>query len=77
MGVDATTQDPTQHQWVKKNTQPQNIFDAQKEKETFKATIHEILKENIRYTSTAQQSHDTTMYEMPPSIDHTSKGQPS
>jgi hypothetical protein len=35
-GVDARKQDPSQHQWVKKNTEPHKQFDAQKEKETFK-----------------------------------------
>jgi hypothetical protein len=49
----------------------------QKEKETFKEARQEILKENIASTSTMQQNHDRPMYEMPPSMDHTSKGQPS
>jgi hypothetical protein len=66
MGVDATKQDPTQHQWVKKNTEPHKHFDAQKEKEMFKEARHEILKENIASTSIVQQSQDPPLYEMPP-----------
>jgi hypothetical protein len=33
---DAVRQDPTQHQWVKKNIDTQKKFDAWKENETFK-----------------------------------------
>jgi hypothetical protein len=29
-GVDASKQDPTQHQWVKKNTKPHKHFDTHK-----------------------------------------------
>jgi hypothetical protein len=35
-GADAAKQDPVQHQWVKKNTEPQTHFDVRKENETFK-----------------------------------------
>jgi hypothetical protein len=35
-GADAVQQNPAQHQWVKKNTEPQKQFDARKEKEIFK-----------------------------------------
>jgi len=76
-GVDVEKQEPSQHQWVKKNIVPQNNFDVQKEKEMFKEARQEILKENVESTSTAQQNHDRPMYEIPPSMDHTNKGQPS
>ena len=33
---DAVRQDPTQHQWVKNNFEPQKLFDAQNEKEILK-----------------------------------------
>jgi hypothetical protein len=46
-GDDAVRQDPTQHQWVKKNTEPQKQFDAQKEKETFKEARQEFLKKML------------------------------
>jgi hypothetical protein len=36
MGIDVAKQDPSQHQWVRKNTGPQKKFDAWKENETFK-----------------------------------------
>jgi hypothetical protein len=39
-----------QHQWVKKNTTPQQQFDVRKEKETFKEASQEILKDNIAST---------------------------
>jgi len=38
--VDVVRLDPVQHQWVKKNTDPQKQFDARKEKETFKEERH-------------------------------------
>jgi len=47
-----------------------------KEKETFKEANQDILKENIASTSIAQQTQVPPMYEMPPSMDHTNKGQP-
>jgi len=44
---DATKQDPTQHQWVKNNTEPHKYFDAQKENETFKEFKQEFPKKNV------------------------------
>jgi hypothetical protein len=35
-GVDAKNQDQNQHQWVRKNTTPQQHFDVSKEMKTFK-----------------------------------------
>jgi hypothetical protein len=32
IGTDVAKQDPTQYQWVKKNTEPQKKFDAQKKR---------------------------------------------
>jgi hypothetical protein len=33
IGTDAIQKEPTQNQWVKKNTKPRKKFDTQKEKE--------------------------------------------
>jgi hypothetical protein len=69
MGDNVAKHNPSQHHWVKKNTAPQKNFYAREEKEMF--------KENIVSTSTMQKNHDRPMYEMPPSMDHTSKGKTS
>jgi hypothetical protein len=61
---------------MKKNIEPHNEFDAQKEKETFKEARQEFLKQNVVSTSTAQQNHNSPMYEIPSSMDHTSEAQP-
>jgi hypothetical protein len=52
-GNDAVRQDPTQHQWVNKNVEPQKQFDAQNEKEIFKQARKVFLKQDIAHTSTA------------------------
>lgn len=39
------------YQWVRKNTTPEQKFDACKEKETFKEAGQDILKETIASTS--------------------------
>jgi hypothetical protein len=75
-GTDAVKQDPAQHQWVKKNTEPHKQFDARKENETFKEARQEFIKQNVASTSVAQQTQNSPMYKMPSSMDHTSKGQP-
>jgi hypothetical protein len=75
-GTDAVTQDPTQHQWVKKNTEPHKKFDAWKEKETFKEARQEFLKKNVASTSVVQQTQNPPIYGMPFSMDHTNKEQP-
>jgi hypothetical protein len=59
--IDVVRQDQVQHQWVKKNIEPQNKFDAEKEKETFKEAKHEFLKKNIASTSSAQQNQNSPM----------------
>jgi hypothetical protein len=46
-GDDTTKQNEDIHQWVRKNVEPEQNFDARKENETFKEARHEILKENI------------------------------
>jgi hypothetical protein len=46
-------------------------------KRRFKEARQKILKDNIASTSIAQKTQDPLMYEMTPSMDHTSKGQPS
>jgi hypothetical protein len=51
-GDDTVRQDPTQHQWVKKNDEPQKQFDAQNEKGIFKKARKEFLKPNIASTLT-------------------------
>jgi hypothetical protein len=38
---------------VKKNTEPQNQFDAGKENETFNEAIHEFVKKDVASTSAA------------------------
>jgi hypothetical protein len=48
---DVVRQDPSQHQWVKKNVEPHKLFDAQNEKETFKKYIQELLNPDIASTS--------------------------
>jgi hypothetical protein len=68
--------DPTQHQSVKKNTETQNQFDAQKEKETFKETRKEFLKHNVLSTSATQHTQNVPTYEIPSSMDHTDEAQP-
>jgi hypothetical protein len=73
--TDAVRQDPTQHQWVKKNTDPQKHFDAWKEKETFKEAIHEFINQNFVSISTVQHTQNVPMYEIPSSMDHTSESQ--
>jgi hypothetical protein len=40
-GTDAVRQEPAQNQWVKKNIEPRNEFDAPKEKDTFKEARQE------------------------------------
>jgi hypothetical protein len=55
-GADIVRHDPTQHQWVKKNTEPQKQFDVGKEKEKIKEPRQEFLKKYVAYTSTTQHS---------------------
>jgi hypothetical protein len=43
-GNDIVRQDPTQHQWVKKNVEPHKKFDEQNENEIFKQARKEFLK---------------------------------
>jgi hypothetical protein len=72
-GNDAIRQEPAQNQWVKKNIEPRNQFDAPKEKETFKEAGQEFQKENTASTSTAQPFKEALEYEMLPSLDHTNE----
>jgi hypothetical protein len=73
--TDATREDPVQHQWVKKNTEPQKQFDTWKENETFKEARQEFLKQNIVSTSVVQQTQNPPMYEIISSMDHTNERQ--
>ena len=57
-GNDAVRQEPTQHQWVKKNVQPRTLFDAQNKKEIFKKARQEFLKPDIASTLIAQHSKE-------------------
>jgi hypothetical protein len=75
-GNDAVRQDLAQHQWVKKNPEPQKQFDVQNEKEIFKQVKQEFLKPDIALTSNAQHTQGLPTYEMPPSLDHTNEAQP-
>jgi hypothetical protein len=72
-GDDAAKQEPVQHQWIKKNTEPPKRFDAGKEKETFKEARQEFLKQNVASTSTTQHNQDIPTYEMSSALDHTSE----
>jgi hypothetical protein len=74
--TDAVRPDPSQHQWVKKNTETHKQFDAQKEKETFKEAKQEFLKQDVASTLDAQHTQNVPMYEMPLSMDHTSEVPP-
>jgi len=76
-GVDETEQNHEQHQWVRKNTTPQQQFDARKENDTFNETILEILKENIASTSGTKLGDDVSVYDMPRLFDQTNKDQSS
>jgi hypothetical protein len=72
-GADAADQNQNQHQWVKKNTTPQQHLDVQKEKETFKEAEKEIMKENIACTSGTNPGDDVPVYDMPHLFDETSR----
>jgi len=65
-----------QHQWVNKNTRPHKHFDTEKETKTFKEARHEFLKKNFTSTSAVQQNQNSSLYETPSSMDHTSATQP-
>jgi len=69
IGADSTKKDQDQCQWVMKNTTPQQNFDAHKEKETFKETRHDIVKDNIVSTSGTKPVDDIPVYGMPPLFD--------
>jgi hypothetical protein len=73
---DAAKQEPIQHQWIKKNTEPTKRFDAEKEKVTFKEAKQEFLKKNVASTSTVKQTQDIPTYEMMSTLDHTSEAHP-
>jgi hypothetical protein len=53
-GTDTVQQEPAQNQWVKKNMEPRNQFDMQKEKEIFKEARQEFQEEDTTSTSTVQ-----------------------
>jgi hypothetical protein len=74
-GADAHDQKKESQCWIQKNTQPQQQFDAKKEKETFKEEKKEFLKENEASTSNTAQRYDTPIFYMPQSLDHTYKGE--
>jgi hypothetical protein len=56
---------------VKKNVEPRKQFNGKNEKETFKKSRQEFLKQDTTSTSTAQQSKEVPKYDMPPLLDHT------
>jgi hypothetical protein len=74
-GVDVAKKYPTQHQWVKKNTEPQNKFDTQKEEETFEV-IKDFLKNNFSPTSIVKKNKNPPIYDIPSSMGYTSKEKP-
>jgi hypothetical protein len=69
-------QEPTQHQWEKRNVEPRKQFEAQNKKKIFKKARQEFLKPDIASTSTMQHNKEIPKYEMPPSLDHTKKPHP-
>jgi hypothetical protein len=76
IGNNTIRQEPVQHQWVKKNTEPRKKFDAQNEKEIFNQARQEFLKDDIASTLTVQQSKEEREYDIPSLLDHTNKIQP-
>jgi hypothetical protein len=65
--------DRDQYQWIKKNTTPEQKFDAHKKKEIFKEYKKEIMKENITSTSRKKKVNEIPLYDMPPLFDQTNK----
>jgi hypothetical protein len=63
--VDAHDQMKESQCWIQKNTQPQQQFDAKKEKESFKEAKKEFLKENEACTSNTAQRYDTPIFDIP------------
>jgi hypothetical protein len=51
IGEYASNKNQNQHQWVRKNTTPQQHFDVCEKNETFKQDKQEILQANIDSTS--------------------------
>jgi hypothetical protein len=74
-GNDAVRQEPAQNQWVKKNTEPSNQFNAPIERDTFKEARQEFQKVDTASNSTTQPAHEAPEYEMSSALDHT-KGIP-
>jgi hypothetical protein len=68
-GEDAKKKYQDQYQWAWKNTTPEQKFDARKEKEIFKESRQEILKEKIVSTSGTKLIDDVPVYDMPPLLD--------
>jgi hypothetical protein len=73
-GEDAHDQKKESQCWIQKNTQPQQQFDAKKEKENFKEAKKEFLKDNVASTSNIVLRYDTPIFYMPQSLDYTYKG---
>jgi hypothetical protein len=65
-GEDAHDQKKESQCWIQKNTQPQQQFDAKKEKETFKEAKKEFLKENVASTSNTRLRYDTPIFYIDP-----------
>jgi hypothetical protein len=74
-GEDAQDQKKESQCWIQKNTQPQQQFDAKKEKDIFKEEKKEFLKENVASTSNTVSRYDTPIFDMPQILDHTYKGE--
>jgi hypothetical protein len=75
-GNEAGQQELVHHQWIKKNVKPRKQFDAQNEKEKFKKSKEEFMKNENASTSTKQHSNRVPEYEMPPTLDHTKEMKP-
>jgi hypothetical protein len=76
IGGDVSKKDQDQYQWVRKNTEHKQKFDAHKEKETFKESKQEILKENIASTSGTKLIDEIPMYNMSPLFNQTNIEKP-
>jgi len=72
-GEDATKKDQDQYQGVRKNTISEKKFDACKEKEIFKESRQEILKENVVSTSGTKPVDEIPFFDMPSLFDQTNQ----
>jgi hypothetical protein len=75
-GADTVRQDPTQHQWVKKHTEPQDSLMRGKKNKYSRKQDRSSSSKYVSSTSITQHTQKVPMYEIPLSMDHTSKVPP-